>query len=714
MDDLVAIHDTALRQFDKLQSSMRKEREQCLQDRRFYSIAGAQWEGNLGEQFANRPRFEFNKVHLAVIRIINEYRNNRIGILFTSKEGDEYDDLADKCAGLYRADEQDSCAEEAYDNAFEEAVGGGFGAWRLRAEYEDEEDEDDERQRIRIEPIYDADSCVFFDLDAKRQDKSDASHAFVLIGMSPEAYQEEFNDDLASMPKLIQNRQFDWNTPTVVYIAEYYRVEYIKELIQTWKSLTGEEEKYSKSDFDDDPELLKTLTATGWKKIKEKKIKCKKIHKYIISGSRVLEDCGYIAGKNIPIVPVYGKRWFVDNIERCMGHVRLCKDAQRLKNMQLSKLGELSASSSTQKPILTPEQIVGHELMWAEDNIKDYPYLLINPMTDASGNPVATAPTAYTNPPNVPPAMAALLQSTEADMQDILGNQQGGDQIQSNISGRAVELIQTRLDMQAYIYISNMAKAIKRSAEIWLGMASEVYVEEGRKLKTVGEQGEISSTEIARPVMNDNGEIEYESDLKEAKFDVGVSIGPTSASKRQATVNALTGMMQVTQDPETMQVLSAMAIMNMEGEGVSDVRNYFRQKLVAMGVVKPTEEEQQEMQNQSANQQPDPNSIFLMNAAKKEQALAAKAVADTQVSFANAQKLEAQAAQIISAMNQDQATLVLQQIMSQLQGISSQQQDMMQMQPPQQQPQPQDAQQNLQQATAQPAQMGENSNTGAM
>jgi hypothetical protein len=36
---------------------------------------------------------------------------------------------------------------------------------------------------------------------------------------------------------------------------------------------------------------------------------------------------------------VYGKRWFVDNIERCMGHVRLAKDPQRLKNMQLSKLG---------------------------------------------------------------------------------------------------------------------------------------------------------------------------------------------------------------------------------------------------------------------------------------------------------------------------------------------------------------------------------------
>ncbi|MFK5282558.1 portal protein, partial [Lacticaseibacillus paracasei] len=88
-------------------------------------------------------------------------------------------------------------------------------------------------------------------------------------------------------------------------------------------------------------------------------------------GGKVLEDCGYIAGKCIPIVVAYGKRWFVDNIERCMGHVRLAKDAQRLKNMQLSKLGEISALSSVEKPILTPEQIANHQDMWAEDNLKD-------------------------------------------------------------------------------------------------------------------------------------------------------------------------------------------------------------------------------------------------------------------------------------------------------------------------------------------------------
>jgi hypothetical protein len=199
------VHQEALMEFDGIQSSMRDERLQCLEDRRFYSIAGAQWEGTLGEQFDNKPKFEVNKIHLSVMRIINEYRNNRITVDFVSKNGDADDQIADTCDGLYRADEEDSVADEAYDNAFEEAVGGGFGAFRLRAVYEDEYDEDNDHQRIRIEPIYDADSTVFFDLDAKRQDKSDARLCFVLTAMTRDAYRAEWNDDPESWLKEIHH-----------------------------------------------------------------------------------------------------------------------------------------------------------------------------------------------------------------------------------------------------------------------------------------------------------------------------------------------------------------------------------------------------------------------------------------------------------------------------------------------------------------------------
>jgi hypothetical protein len=656
---LATIHQEALAEFDNIQSALRDERLQCLQDRRFYSIAGAQWEGPLGEQFENKPKFEVNKIHLAVIRIINEYRNNRITVDFVSKEGKEKDKLADTCDGLYRADEQDSGAEEAYDNAFEEGVAGGFGAWRLRTVYENEEDEEDEKQRIRIEPIFDADSSVFFDLNAKRQDKADAKRCFVITSMTRQAYKDEWGDDPASWPKEVHQYEFDWLTPDVVFVAEYYRVEETRETAYVWETLNGDEERYKDADFEADETLEERLLAVGSREVRQKNIKRRRVRKYILSGAKILEDCGYIAGKCIPIVPMYGKRWFVDNVERCMGHVRLAKDAQRLKNMQLSKLGEISALSSVEKPILTPEQVAGHQMMWADDNIKNFPYLLVNPITDANGNQAISGPIGYTKPPQIPQALAALLQITEQDMQDLLGNQQAGEELQPNISGKAVELVQNKLDMQTFIYMSNMSKAVKRSGEIWLSMAKDVLVEEGRKMKSIGPQNEMQSVELAKPVVNEKGEIETENDLSEAEFDVNVDVGPSSSSKRAATVRALTGMASLTDDAETKQVLGAMAMMNMEGEGITEVRDYFRKKLLRMGVVKPTEDEQQTMAEETQNAQPDPNTQYLQAAADEATANATQARAKTVLTVAQADEVQAKTAKILADIDSADTALAL-------------------------------------------------------
>ncbi|MDV7421636.1 portal protein [Acinetobacter baumannii] len=657
-EQLATIHARAKIQFDKIQSAVRDERQQCLEDRRFYSIAGAQWEGKLGEQFANKPKFEVNKIHLAVIRIINEYRNNRITVDFVSKDGSQNDELADTCDGLYRADEQDSGAEEAYDNAFEEAVGGGFGAFRLRACEEDEEDEENERQRIKIEPIFDADSCVFFDLDAKRQDKADANFCFVLTSMTHDAYKEEYGDDPASWNKDISNAEFDWCTPDIVYVAEYYVVEKVKEKQHIFVLIDGTEQRYMADELEKDPSIQERLDATGAQELRIKTLERRKVRKYMMSGSQILEDCGYIAGRYIPIVPVYGKRWFVDNVERCMGHVRLCKDVQRLKNMQLSRLGEIAALSPIEKPIMAPEQVAGFEHMWANDNIDNNPYLLANPLTDINGNVIAQGPISYTKPPQVPQSLAALLQLTDVDIRELLGNQEQGEKINANVSAEAIDLVQNQLGMQSYIYIDNFAKAIKRCGAIWLSMAKELYVEEGRRMKTIGKQDEVDSAELSRPVIGESG-IEYENDLTKASFDVGVDVGPTSSSKKSAIVRQLQALLPYTSDQQDMKILLAMIYMNMEGEGIKDFRNYYRKWLVQIGVVEPTEEEEQELIAAAQNQQPDPQTELANALAMEAQAKAQKAQADTFLTAAKTEQTKADTAKTIASMENEQRDSVV-------------------------------------------------------
>jgi hypothetical protein len=231
-------------------------------------------------------------------------------------------------------------------------------------------------------------------------------------------------------------------------------------------------------------------------------------------------------------------------------------------------------------------------------------------------------------------------------MQDILGNQGEGDKIVSNISGKAIEMIQQRLDNQTFIYVSNFAKAMKRCGEIWLSMAQEVYVEEDRAMKGVDSANEMQQVVLMRPrVDEETGRLELDNDLSRAKFDVVADVGPSSSSQKAATVRALTGMMSITSDPETQQVLQALSMMNMEADGIADVRDFFRKRLVSMGVVKPTETELEEMAALAGQEQPtDPNAIYLQAAAEEAVAKAEKARADVLNTIADAELTQAKTA----------------------------------------------------------------------
>ena len=55
------------------------------------------------------------------------------------------------------------------------------------------------------------------------------------------------------------------------------------------------------------PKQIRDATGYSWDVIQkyrvETKIKRKRVHKWILSGAEVLEDCGYIAGECIPVIP---------------------------------------------------------------------------------------------------------------------------------------------------------------------------------------------------------------------------------------------------------------------------------------------------------------------------------------------------------------------------------------------------------------------------
>lgn len=648
-----AVFEAANAQLSAIVDASHDDREQALEDRRFVSIAGAQWDGAIGQQFENKIKLESNKIHLAVVRITNDYRNNRVDAKFISKDGTGSDEFSDFLAGLYRADQQDSYAEEALDNAFEEALCGGFGAYRLTNEYEDEYRSDDERQRIRWEPITDADTCVYFDPASKRQDKSDAKYCFVLSSTSQEAFQDEWGEDVASFEKPVNGKGFDWSANDVAWVAEYYVCEDKTHTVYTYRAIDGTTEKIHEKELTD--EMKAKLNDIGSILVSSRKVKSRAVRKYFLSGCGVLEDAGLIAGRNIPIIPVFGKRWFVDGKERFMGHVRIPKDMQRLNNMQLSALAEIAASGGEETPIFTPEQIVGHEDVWASKAVDRPAFLTINALTDADGNELPSGPIDYTRTAQVPAAMAALIELSQLNIDALLGNQSEGEVIEANTSGKAVELVQNRLDMQAYIYMSNFAKAVRRSAEVWLSMAADVYDEDGRSMKLVDEQGQAEFKELGASVLGDDGSPKPEFDLPNARMDVAIEIGPTSQSKKASTVRTLTSMLGMVSDPQDQAVISAMALMNAEGEGIGPLRDYYRKKMISMGVIEPTDQEAQEIAAamEGQPQEPSAQDAYLIAEAKKSEAQAIESEADAVEAMANTELTKAKTAKTLADIDNE-------------------------------------------------------------
>lgn len=62
------------------------------------------------------------------------------------------------------------------------------------------------------------------------------------------------------------------------------------------------------------------------------------------------------------------------------------------------------------------------------------------------------------------------------------------------------------------------ALAMKRCGEIWLSMAKDVYVEEGRQMKVITDNGDTDSVTLMQPTIDqETGEVKMANDLGAAK-----------------------------------------------------------------------------------------------------------------------------------------------------------------------------------------------------
>ena len=628
------VHKRAMRRFDACSQPTMEMRAESLLARRFVAIPGSQWEGDWGEAFDKSIKVQVNKTGRGLDKIMGDYRENRIIPDFRPDGPTADQDTADMLDGLHRADSYRFKSQQARDNAAYEAFSGGFGAYRATNEWEDEADKDNDHQRINPAAIIvDADQSVFFDLNARLYDKSDARFAFIRTALTKDAFCEEYGDDRQTgFPEGTTWKTRDWFRPELIGVAEYYEREDVNDTL--WiltHALSGEEKRLWASELEDG--ALASLVKDGWTKRSQRR-KRNRVHKYVLSGAEVLQDCGLIAGECIPIVPVYGQRVFVDGIERWKGYVQDKMDPQRLYNSNVSRLAEINALSPRETPIFLSEQMPPELAQeWARANIDRLPFLRIEAVRDNDGNVVANGPIGYVKPPDAPPVTAALLQIANQDLMEDMAD--GADTVKANVSAEAMDVAATRVDAKSGVYLDNFRQSVQREGEIYLSMARVVYSEEGREVDTMSEDGD-DGRETLGALKTDpkTGANKISNDLQTGKYKVIASVTEATATRRDKTVRSmlnLTEMAVAAQDLEMAQAAMLTAVLNMDGEGLTDFGKYARKKALAIQLVEPNEEEQKAMEQ--ASQQPpapDPMADLATAQAQDFMASAAKKIAETQ------------------------------------------------------------------------------------
>lgn len=595
--------------FDADWTASEEARREAKNDLFFSRVS--QWDDWLNQYTTLQYRGQFDVVRPVVRKLVAEMRQNPIDVLYRPKDGAK-PDSADVLMGMYRTDMRHNTAKIAVNIAVREQIEAGVGAWRIVTDYEDQSPTSN-NQVIRREPIHSACSHVIWDSNSKLMDKSDARHCTVIHSMSKngwEDFADKFDLDSDNIPSFQSPNDwvFPWLTQDTIHIAEFYEVEEKKETAFIYRDpITGEPVSYFKRDIKD---VIDELADKGYEKVAERQIKRRRVYKSIVTCTAILKNRQTIAGEHIPIVPVFGEWGYVEDKEVYEGVVRLTKDGQRLRNMIMSFNADIVARTPQKKPIFWPEQITGFEHMYSGSD--DYPYYLLN-RTDENGGDLPVQPIAYVEAPEVPQANAYMLEAATNSVKEVATLGVDAESVNGGqIAFDTVNQLNMRSDLETYVFLDNLATAMRRDGEIYQSMVNDIY-DVPRNVTITLEDGSEKDVQIMSEVVDlATGNHTVLNDIR-GRYECYTDVGPSFQSMKQQNRAEILELLGKTQPgtPEY-QLLLLQYFSMLDGKGMEIMREYANKQLVLSGHKKPeTPEEQQWVAEAQAQQQgqPDPNMV---------------------------------------------------------------------------------------------------------
>lgn len=517
-------------------------RADAIEDLRFRF--GEQWSttDQMSRKLQSRPMLTINELDTAIRQVTNQIRQQRPRIKCHGVNNQSDERLAEIITGITRHIEQRSDADYAYDTAADYAVTAGRGFIRVGTEYIGEKSFD---QEILIHGIENPFS-VYFDPFSVLPDGSDAESCIVTDMVPVDTYKRLYP---GAKKRGFQIRGSgdtgDWLTKDEIRVAEYFRVEHKPEKLL----LLSNGMSIFKSQLP--PVLPYGIQVIRERDSSKRVVKWRKLTQFEILEEREL------GGKFIPIVPVYGIRYFKDGKIRHMGMVRMAKDPQRMVNFWQTSITELVALAPKTKWLMAEGQDEGYEDEWAQSNVSAKATLHYK-TKDINGQ---DAPPPERLQPEPPPegAIEAAMAASQ-NLKRVLGVFDPAVETGGPRSGKAIRAEQSQGEITNFHFYDNLTRSIKHVGRIILDYIP-VYYDTERVLRIIGADGRPKLTPINQ--VQETGEVL--NDVRVGEYDVVMETGPGYDTKRQEAVETMTALLSV--DPDLMKIAGDLIFRNMDFPG---------------------------------------------------------------------------------------------------------------------------------------------------
>lgn len=539
---------------DKVRECFTKDKEfwndvyqNCLDDMLFMWDCDSQWQDYIRQQrdFEGKPSLVFNELYIGKKAIVNRQQTNKIAIQVDAGNNESSIDTAEFLQNATRAVENKSKAYIAYEWAFDCAVSGGIGFYRILTDYESVKTFD---QEPKIEQILNPFS-VIYDRRSKKHDFSDAEHCCIYTKVSRKEHDELADCCNTSQFSIINDKNFIDKDECVIveYFYKYYTTKTLVKLD------TGEEV------------FLEDYIEIPKERILQKEKRQIPTIKWLkTNGYDIFEQTEWV-GDFIPIIACIGEYAFIDGKRWFFGIVKNSKQPQLMLNYWVSQqthmLGLLSkATWIGAKGSFTDPR-------WLDANITDYAFMEYDIVYDDNQNPLP--------PPQRTSYELSGLQNL-VQQSDLASNyikttsgvynaSLGAPSNES--SGRAIDKRNAQTEVTNYNYANNLEASIEYCGTVLVNLILKLWQEPSHK-RVMLESGEQKIVAINQP-FKDKGKDKI-IDLSKGEYQVTVTAGASYANKRQEQAALTLSLMQVSPIVQQNPLVAYHYAKNIGAEEVAD------------------------------------------------------------------------------------------------------------------------------------------------